>query len=213
MAYTSEQIKSKMRSIPEDVRDAIGSLAIPDTLDLVEQKFGLNIEQIGILSTTINAVLFGDLQPHLFVSTLADSLRVSKETASQIAQEVNNRVFLEVRESLKKIHKLEEAGAPHAHDEPAEERGALLQSIESPEKIPMRARIVQVSTQTPAQKPPVATVPQAETANSTPKTVPPLQPAVSPEPMRASTPTTPPPVSAPAPAPRAPGPDPYRELA
>lgn len=105
---TNEQILEKYENLPEDLKEAIFSAGMAGTVKIIGDKYKLYVDKIGELENETGMVMLGLTHPKDFVSNLAQRLGVDKETAKKIAEEVNAQIFVKVRESLKKIHKLEE---------------------------------------------------------------------------------------------------------
>ena len=74
----------------------------------IGEKHGLHIDKIGELASETGLVFLGLTRPQEFVSNLAERLGVAREAARDIAADVNERVFLPVREHLKALHHADE---------------------------------------------------------------------------------------------------------
>lgn len=128
--YTEEQILEKYRNLPEDLKGAIFSVEMAKTIKDIGDKHKLEIDKIGVLGNETGMVMIGFTHPKDFISNLAQRLKVDKEKAREIAQDVNMQIFAKVRESLKKMH---------GEDVPAGEikREEILREIEKEELPPI----------------------------------------------------------------------------
>jgi hypothetical protein len=108
MEYEFDILKEKFQSLPGDLQQAISSIEVAAKVDAIAKKYKLLIDKEGELSDEVAYVMLGIHHPNDFVKNLAERLGVKKETAEQIAADVNNEIFLNVRESLKKIHEQKE---------------------------------------------------------------------------------------------------------
>lgn len=185
--------------LPTDIQGAIESTRIDEVVEEITKKHSLHVDQAGVVYEITNSILLGRAAPTEFIPTLIKRGGIEHSTATEIAKEINEKVFLAVRESLKKIHGVGEGEMPR-ETAPLEKKNDVLQAIEAPESVPMRDRVVE----TPA-------VPTPSTAPRTPEA--PEAPRVARE--TAPTPETPVVAAAetPTPAPAAKKFDPYREIA
>lgn len=104
MPYTPDQRYEMFQNLPQDVKEAIGSVEYIQTLSEIEKKYHLHLDQADKLSREIYELMLGITHPQEFVAKVARSLAVPAETAKQIAEEVNTKIFRPIRVSLMKIH-------------------------------------------------------------------------------------------------------------
>ena len=236
------KLTPKYEELPQDIREVFESDEIGKSVRTIGANFGLHIDQTGRVYNAVNLVLTGELEPTLFVETIAKNAAITNQQAVDIAKAVNEKVFLTVRESLKKIHGVGKE-APTRQNAPLEKKKDVIQAIEAPESVPMRVRVIEptpasspapaVATPKPEPVAPVAPPIEAVAPAPTPALVfpPAVEVAAAPTPIPAPAPTpvvaevpppqppTPPAVPAapkkPAPVapPRPAGIDPYRETA
>ncbi len=101
--YNSEQRIERYRSLPENMKAAIGSIDNIAVIKYVGEKYHLHIDQIGKLSDQIGLVILG-LEPSTnFVKNIEESSKIDHQTAENIAREINEQIFLKIRESLKQM--------------------------------------------------------------------------------------------------------------
>lgn len=104
MDFTKEQIKAAFQKIPSDIRDIIASVDKADALYAILEKYKLHVDKVGELGKQVDFVLIGLLHPSKFTESIQKKLEVSEADARAIAQDVNEKIFRPVRESLKKLH-------------------------------------------------------------------------------------------------------------
>ena len=156
--------------------------------------------------------MFGTLLPSQFIGKITTNLAITAEQATEIAKAVNEKVFLPIRESLKRIHAVGEAKPREAA--PLEKKREVLQAIEAPESVPMQTRVYETTVETPPPAPPVTVVPTPTPEKvEAPLPAPIAEPSSTPVPPATSPFAEVPKKPAPQPAPRAAGVDPYRETA
>lgn len=99
-----ETILKRYESFPPDVKDALMGITTADAIYEIGIKAHLNIEQTGLLAEEIGLITLGFVPAANFISDLKSTLGINEEKAQEIAEEANARVFLPIRESLKRIH-------------------------------------------------------------------------------------------------------------
>jgi len=70
----------------------------------VGQKHGLNVEQIGLLAEEVGFIMLGMVGASDFITNLQTLLDIPQEKAGEIAQEINHKIFLPIREELRGIY-------------------------------------------------------------------------------------------------------------
>lgn len=104
----TQELRERIKTLPPDLTDAVFSPDIAEILLSIGKKYGLMIDKVGELSSATNHVILGALHPRDFIPTLEDVLKIDRETAQKIAQEVNTEIFAKIRESLRKVHDIRE---------------------------------------------------------------------------------------------------------
>lgn len=113
---TDEFIK-KIAALPENVRRAMSSVATGERIIEIGRKYDLMIDEIGALSREIGYVMLGEKRAHEFVKNVQAALKTDRETAFNIAQDVNHAIFFQIRQNLKDIHGISQS-APLLPDMP-----------------------------------------------------------------------------------------------
>jgi hypothetical protein len=130
---TTKIIKEKFDALPESVQEVILSSDYQDTLIKIGQQYNLNVEQIGILERETTLTMMGLTSMNNFEIELTRELNIDKEKGAQIVKEIDEKVFLKIRDLLKLMN------TPAGEDPKIEE-----ETTETPVK--------NVSTQTMAQE-------------------------------------------------------------
>jgi len=104
MEYTKEQLFQKYLAIPDDVKDAMDSIELIDTLDDITSKYKLHIDQRGKLANEVGLFLLGATRSTDFLSHIQTCTGLPVETAGEIVKELNTKIFFPIRESLEKIN-------------------------------------------------------------------------------------------------------------
>lgn len=169
---TPQQFRDYYKQLPDDVRDVYSSAEYTASIIEIGKKNGLFVDQIGHLSDEVGSTMLGITHPDKFVDTIANKLSISNDKANVIAREVNEKIFLNIRASLQKIHS-EDGGREEisdtnhtqndAHFEETPSRESVLAGIEDPKTLggaPINALTKPVPTFSPTKIP----VPPASTA-------------------------------------------------
>src|SRR3989344_8458457 len=99
-----EAIFQRYESLPDDLKDALMGVTTADAIYEVGRKADLNVEKIGELDEEVGLIILGFTPSANFISDLKTILGINEEKATEIASEINERVFLSIRESLKRLH-------------------------------------------------------------------------------------------------------------
>ena len=98
---TTKIIKEKFDALPENIQEIILSSNYQDTLIKIGQQYNLNIEQMGILERETTMAMMGLTPLKDFETELTRELNIDKEKGSKIVADINEKVFLKIRDLLK----------------------------------------------------------------------------------------------------------------
>jgi hypothetical protein len=104
MEYTPEQIENRMNSLPADIREAMSKVDTTTAILNVGKKNGLHVDQMGDLLYCVGLVMLGFEKSDHFKEIIIEKIGVPFEQANIITADINNEVFLKLKESIKKIH-------------------------------------------------------------------------------------------------------------
>ncbi|MFA6340881.1 MAG: hypothetical protein WCX27_01400 [Candidatus Paceibacterota bacterium] len=100
---TKKIIAEQMEAIPKELKDAIFSPDYPIRLQEIVKNNKLMIDQAGNLETETTLVMLG-LEPlEDYIDNLINNVGLSRNLAFVVAHDVNETIFKNIRESLKKI--------------------------------------------------------------------------------------------------------------
>lgn len=103
MNYSEQILKARFEQLPESVKEAIIATPWKDKLAQIAGKHRMHIDQADRLDKETIIVMFGLEHPDNLVYNIAKHLDVSEEKAEAIAEDLNNEIFLKIRESLKMV--------------------------------------------------------------------------------------------------------------
>ncbi|MCK5021860.1 MAG: hypothetical protein KAR54_01255 [Candidatus Pacebacteria bacterium] len=129
--FEFKQLKEKFLSIPEDVRAAISSTDIAQKLQELGNEYSLQLDEIDKLFNEIGFVMLGLKKSSDFVKNIQNVSGLSYEKSKQLAEDINNSIFKDIRESLKEIHQQSDLEEDEDLDEDAV-RKEIMSEIEKP---------------------------------------------------------------------------------
>lgn len=97
------KIEEKMKNLPEDIKKAIFSNDTAMALQRIGDRYSLHIDQIGKLVEETGLVMVGLKPSNSFADNLVEELGVEKDTVNLIINDINQEVFGQIRESLRRI--------------------------------------------------------------------------------------------------------------
>lgn len=96
--------------LPQDLQDSMFAGETSDSVwSVTKEKYNLSDENVSAVARIIGLVFLGELPIQNFISELASVLNIGKEKAGAIAHDINQIIFQPVRESLIKVHGIEES--------------------------------------------------------------------------------------------------------
>ena len=96
-------LRERAKKIPKEVQEAIVSVDRRRRLANIAKNYQLHIDQAGVLDNETVLVMLGLESPDDFVGNITRELGISPAQAQLIANEVNQDIFLPIRESLKQM--------------------------------------------------------------------------------------------------------------
>lgn len=115
--YTSEQFWKLYEKLPQELKDALFAEETGNSLYTICERNKAS-EILGQVVDYVGQVLMGLLPPDEFRETLEKKLKLKKETAKKISQEINRFVFYPVKSSLEGLYKIEIAPSAPMKDTP-----------------------------------------------------------------------------------------------
>ena len=101
--YTREQLWKLYEKLPEELKEAIFSVGTADSIwDVCEKN---EVEEVSKVAKYAGYVLMGVLPADEFQETLERELKLKKDKAKKVAQEITRFIFYPVKSSLEEIYK------------------------------------------------------------------------------------------------------------
>ncbi|MEI7513459.1 MAG: hypothetical protein WCJ74_02455 [bacterium] len=95
-----KEIKDQIASLPEKVRDIIASTDITGEIIKLKEKYHLMLDQISTLEIETMLVMIGLEPAEDFVDNLQANLKIDEEKAVNIANDINELIFKEIRHAM-----------------------------------------------------------------------------------------------------------------
>ncbi|SRR3989338_686629 len=130
MTYTSQQLREYYKKLPADIKEVVGSSELSEKIIQLGETHHLHIDKVGQLSDEVGLTLLGLTKPDDFVKNIATRLKIDQPTAEAITAEINQAIFLPIRESLQEAAAARRNGSSNGNGAPSAEQ--VLREIENP---------------------------------------------------------------------------------
>jgi hypothetical protein len=100
---TLEQQVERFRNLPTDFQEALSSFDYDHKLGSIHKKYKLHIDQSVSLENIMSDIIFGDQRSIELTSTIEHELRLPRETAIEIALEINRNILVPIKDTIKVI--------------------------------------------------------------------------------------------------------------
>lgn len=136
MDDTQVIIKEQFKKLPKDIQDAILAVDLRDKLKIVSDKHKLLVDKAGILENETMLIMLGLENYSTYSDSIKKKLGVTEQQAQEITKDINEQIFLPIRESLKNIEKknTEEAEKESEEDKRVTQPNSLIPPSANPEK-------------------------------------------------------------------------------
>lgn len=105
--YLPEQIEKILQNLPEELKEAVFSMETADAIWEICSRQGVLDERMTKIAECVGYVLMGLLTPEDFQETLEKEVKLKKDTAKKLAQEINRFIFYPVKPALEQLYKME----------------------------------------------------------------------------------------------------------
>jgi hypothetical protein len=105
--YSSEQIWKLYEKLPQELKEAIFSEETAKNIEEICERNGIEGDLISEIARYTGRVLLGILPPNEFQETLEKELKLEKEVAKKVSQDIDRFIFYSVKASLGELYKIE----------------------------------------------------------------------------------------------------------
>lgn len=104
--YTKEQLWDKFDALPEKVKDVI---LAPKNLGAIYSIAKENnvLDKVDSILRYVDLILAGIVPITLLRETLEEELQIDTDRARKIAMEIRDKIFMQAKDELRKIHNLD----------------------------------------------------------------------------------------------------------
>jgi hypothetical protein len=114
-----ESVKQVMQTLPPVIRDYLAQGKYTPVAQNMMTKYGLRIDQGGVLEREIMLLLMGIETPDEFTKALVEEARLGQEAVGGIVQDINAQIFVPLREEEMKQSKTAAVSTPPPTPKPA----------------------------------------------------------------------------------------------
>lgn len=163
---TTEDFDRKYATLPDDIADAFESVDTSRRIFEIGRAHGLAVDKVGDLAREIGYVMLGFVPTTEFIADLAEIVG-DREKSGAIANEINQKIFLPIRESIRKAS----GGQWSGNLAPATGRAVILPppprpATPAPKPTPPPAPPLRSAAQPPPPKPMAPKPPMVPPASS-----------------------------------------------
>jgi len=180
---TQEQIFEYYRKLPDDMKEAMTSVETSSAIYEIGRKTGLDISNTSNLAREVGYVLLGITNIKNFVSALEKDLQVDHEKSVNIAKEVNEKIFKQVFNNLKRLHGVSADGIDFSSQVKKPVAPAAPKDFPLPRDSELKSSALKPLTIVPPSQPSKPIISQAPKPLVPPTPPPPPKPVMPPPPL------------------------------
>jgi len=99
----SAELDQRLNTLPEKIREALTATSTETAILDIGKRYNLHIDQTGKLVEAVTQTLLGVIKPKEFTNYIVNQLGLEKTKANLITVDINNQIFLPIREALEQI--------------------------------------------------------------------------------------------------------------
>jgi len=100
---SEKELQTRFNKLPYTLKTALRNVDSAKRVVDIGRKYALHVDKLGELAEETGLVILGITHPNQFLIRLTHRLGMSEEKARAIAEEINNEIFLKIREALKQV--------------------------------------------------------------------------------------------------------------
>ena len=97
-------LDKRFTELPKEIKDVFEKSQYKLTLYNIEYKNKLTIDQMGDLEKNVTNLINGSINPNNFQDFIEKDIKLSPEVITKLINDLNEKIFLKIRESLKLIN-------------------------------------------------------------------------------------------------------------
>jgi hypothetical protein len=105
--YTKEELWKLYKKLPKELQEAIFAEETAIHIDEICKRYEIPEEKVPEIAKEVGNVLLGLLPPNEFQEILEKEIKLEREIAKRVAQEIYRFIFYPVKSSLEELYKIE----------------------------------------------------------------------------------------------------------
>jgi hypothetical protein len=167
MDEAQDILKTQFQKLPKNLQDAITSVSLQEKLKKVVKKFMLHIDQAGALENETVLVMLGLESSDDYRENIRRALNIADGRAEMIANNINQEIFLQIRETLKEISQTSENTGENSLDNKKEQLEKEEEKSEKTNHSPITPPVPQAQAGEASQGAPPPNLPTEKPLNVT----------------------------------------------
>ncbi len=102
--YTKEELWKLYEKLPQELKEVVFAEETADRISDISQRHGIEKENVSELAKYAGYVLLGILPPKNFQEVLELELKLEKDTAEKITQEIDRFIFYPIKPALEQLY-------------------------------------------------------------------------------------------------------------
>lgn len=98
----------KYYNLPKKLQETLFAVETAIQIKKIAEKNVLNDAQIWSISYIVGMIILGEINIIDFLKSVEKECNLERESARQLARDINSAIFLPVKDDLKEIHKISE---------------------------------------------------------------------------------------------------------
>lgn len=108
---SQKEIFERLQRLPPKIREAMFAESTTEKVFEIAKKYDLLVDKTGEMASEIGLLMLGVTHPNDFTNNLAERMKISKDEARKIADDINASIFAPVREHLRALYGLPNSSA------------------------------------------------------------------------------------------------------
>jgi hypothetical protein len=105
--YKREELWKLYEKLPKELQEAIFAEETANRIDEICKRYEIPEEKVPEIAKEVGNVLLGLLHPDEFQEVLEREIKIEREIAKRVAQEIYRFIFYPVKSSLEELYKIE----------------------------------------------------------------------------------------------------------
>ncbi len=127
--FSIEEINNRFNSLSPELQNIITSPAVKESLELIAQKNGLKIDELGIMVDLVGLIILGLMSPTDFVEEFSSETGITEKSARVLVADLNSELFAKMRTSMRESEEKYKAPPTIINNQPPIEKNPYRESV------------------------------------------------------------------------------------